>query len=436
MRTGEWRAEHASGELSGPGGTLRLEPKVMDLLFLLASRSGEVVSREVIMATLWPGVVVGDDSLARTVSKLRQALGDDARTPRYVETIAKRGYRWCAQVIVEPVVVEHAPTSDADTTLDVSTWIHRRPASQLWRWGLVAAVVVPGIVAWFALSSPGAAPAAKSPTSADTRDSSALLARADDAYFQFSRADNEAAIELYQRVLDVHPDDPGAMAGLANALVQSALRWPQASGSAQVEFHQLGDALANGHLNREPQRAQIERARLLAERAIAHAPTSTAAFKAYGLVASAQGRFDDALAAYKKAIELDPDAWGPMINLGDVSGIVGRDDQTQVWFERAYAAMERAYADNPAKVRPWQATLGVRIATRLHAKGHRAQAEAWYRRVLREAPLDAAATNGLATLLRETGNEIEAERLCSELRRRTKIDCKGADTASKDGNGN
>ena len=70
----------------------------MDLLFVLASHAGQVVTREQLMARLWPGLVMGEDSLARTVSKLRQALGDDAKAPQYVETIAKRGYRLRAQV--------------------------------------------------------------------------------------------------------------------------------------------------------------------------------------------------------------------------------------------------------------------------------------------------------------------------------------------------
>ena len=89
LQVGEWRADRASGELTGPSGTTRLEPKVADLLFLLAGDRGQVVTRERLLEALWPGLVVGDDVLARTVFKLRQALGDDAKSPRYVETIAK-----------------------------------------------------------------------------------------------------------------------------------------------------------------------------------------------------------------------------------------------------------------------------------------------------------------------------------------------------------
>jgi DNA-binding winged helix-turn-helix (wHTH) protein len=55
---GAWRAERATGDLIGPSGTERLEPKVMDLLFLLAERPGQAFSKDEIMERLWPNVVV------------------------------------------------------------------------------------------------------------------------------------------------------------------------------------------------------------------------------------------------------------------------------------------------------------------------------------------------------------------------------------------
>lgn len=414
LRVGDWCAHRASGELAGPGGTLRVEPKVMDLLFLLAAQPGRVVAREAILEALWPGVVVGDDSLARTISKLRQALGDDARAPRYVETIAKRGYRLLADV--SPTQADADGAAPNPATRRGGGLGHSRVVAIS-----IAAVIlllVAGVTWWQARPRPVARVA--------QADSATLLARADDYYFQFSRADNEAAIELYRRVLGLHPDDAGAMAGLANGLVQRALRWPQASGTERTEFRQLRDALANGHLDREPQRAQLEYARRLAARAAALAPDSAAAHKAVGFVAAAQGRFDVALAAYYRAVELDPDAWGPMINVGDVLEITGRDAEALPWLEHAYHAMSRGYDRNPVRIRPWQTSLGVLIASRLHVRGERAAAEGWYRRVLANAPLNAAATSGLAALLRENGESAQAERLCEELKERVSLACDAA----------
>jgi DNA-binding winged helix-turn-helix (wHTH) protein/TolB-like protein/Flp pilus assembly protein TadD len=95
---GEWQADAATLELARGEERSRLEPKAMEALFLLASRAGEVVSREELFATVWPGVVVGDEALTQSIAKLRRALGDNPREPSYIETIAKRGYRLVAPV--------------------------------------------------------------------------------------------------------------------------------------------------------------------------------------------------------------------------------------------------------------------------------------------------------------------------------------------------
>lgn len=98
---GPWRLDAGTGELrrEGPPPELqRVEPKVAEVLVYLAGRAGQVVSREELLSAVWPGVVVGDDALTQAVIKLRKALGDDARRPVYIETLAKRGYRLIAPV--------------------------------------------------------------------------------------------------------------------------------------------------------------------------------------------------------------------------------------------------------------------------------------------------------------------------------------------------
>ena len=98
VRIGEWVADPATNELRRGADTVRLEPRSMDLLMALAHRAGTVVSRDELFAAVWPGVVVGDEALSQGITKLRRALGDEAKTPRYIETIAKRGYRLVAPV--------------------------------------------------------------------------------------------------------------------------------------------------------------------------------------------------------------------------------------------------------------------------------------------------------------------------------------------------
>jgi len=98
VRIGEWWADRTTNELGRPGTTLRIEPKAMEVLMVLADHAGRAVSRELLLSTVWPGVVVGDEVLTQSIIKLRRALGDNPRAPSYIETISKRGYRLVAPV--------------------------------------------------------------------------------------------------------------------------------------------------------------------------------------------------------------------------------------------------------------------------------------------------------------------------------------------------
>ena len=88
------------GTVVGPGGTVRLEPKVMDVLRLLTRHSGHVVARAELMDTVWPDVVVTEHTLSRCIYQLRTELGRIAGDPDFqpIETLPKRGYRLLANV--------------------------------------------------------------------------------------------------------------------------------------------------------------------------------------------------------------------------------------------------------------------------------------------------------------------------------------------------
>ena len=75
----------------------RVEPKAMQVLLMLARQAGEVVTRDELENEVWAGRVVSHDALTNTIAKLRRALGDDRRRPRFIETIPKRGYRLIPQ---------------------------------------------------------------------------------------------------------------------------------------------------------------------------------------------------------------------------------------------------------------------------------------------------------------------------------------------------
>lgn len=76
-----------------PDEPLQVEPKVMDVLVCLHRAGGQVLSRDQLLAEVWSGTVVSPDVLTRAIGQLRRVLGDDPQNPRYIETIARRGYR-------------------------------------------------------------------------------------------------------------------------------------------------------------------------------------------------------------------------------------------------------------------------------------------------------------------------------------------------------
>lgn len=83
-------------QISSGGEEVRLEPKVMAVLVYLAQHAGNVVSRDELMTGVWGSVVVSDETITRSISALRSALGDSSQNSGYVQTIPKRGYRLLA----------------------------------------------------------------------------------------------------------------------------------------------------------------------------------------------------------------------------------------------------------------------------------------------------------------------------------------------------
>ena len=95
---GEWQINPAANTLLKQKLQYQLEPKAMELLLLLCSHAGEVVTTDEIINRCWPRLDTGDNPLHKTLAQLRKALGDSATQPRYIETIRKRGYRAIAEV--------------------------------------------------------------------------------------------------------------------------------------------------------------------------------------------------------------------------------------------------------------------------------------------------------------------------------------------------
>jgi DNA-binding winged helix-turn-helix (wHTH) protein len=92
-RIGQWRFDAESGRLVAGEEERKLEDRAARTLALLCERRGEIVSREDSLAAVWGGRAVSENSVAVVMRDLRRALDDDAKEPRFIETVAKRGYR-------------------------------------------------------------------------------------------------------------------------------------------------------------------------------------------------------------------------------------------------------------------------------------------------------------------------------------------------------
>jgi len=100
FRFGAYEADPASGELRKSGLRLRVQEQPFQVLLMLLQRPREVVTREELRQRLWPAdtFVDFDHSLNTVINKLREALSDSAANPRFIETLARRGYRFLASV--------------------------------------------------------------------------------------------------------------------------------------------------------------------------------------------------------------------------------------------------------------------------------------------------------------------------------------------------
>src|SRR5437773_5646393 len=101
LRFGVFEADPRIGELTKHGKRLPLQEQPFQLLAMLLERPGELVSREELRAKIWPETIVDfDHGLNKAISKIREVLGDSVESPRFVETVARRGYRFLADVAV------------------------------------------------------------------------------------------------------------------------------------------------------------------------------------------------------------------------------------------------------------------------------------------------------------------------------------------------
>lgn len=136
--------------LEADGRIVTLRGKVFDLLWYLIQHKGRLVGKTELLEALWPGMVVEENNLNQAISALRQALGDDAKTPEYVATIKGRGYQFVGEVNVNQAPIVHNAGISRDTP---------RSRARIWQVLLLGTAVAIAGFSWLNLGREPTAPA-------------------------------------------------------------------------------------------------------------------------------------------------------------------------------------------------------------------------------------------------------------------------------------
>lgn len=251
-----------------------------DLLVALARSAPKMLSADELIAQVWDGVAVADETLTQRVALLRRALGDSAKNPRYVRSIRGRGYALVPSVVP---FEDEAPL----------------------RGGRRSAWVASAIVGILLLVTIGVAtrrravdgPARTTTTSSTTVEE--MVARADEYLARHQEEDNDRAVALYTKVLEAEADNLDALVGLSLGLSQRVTKFNRPA-------------------------TESDRALILADRALLLAPNLAAAHRARAAVLGSRGRVSGALEAYQQAAALDPEEVAASASAAYLMWIQGR----------------------------------------------------------------------------------------------------------------
>lgn len=396
LQIAHWKINTETGEMTNTvsgseANHERIDPQGVKLLMLLAEHNGELVSKTKLLDELWPNTLVNEDALSRCISRVRKSLGDPTKSPMFIETIPKRGYR---------LIAPSSELSDSNiVNAETASFNPVASDKRRFQWMPIIALV---LIALFAYQSffPNL-----SKEEDKTRE---VIQQADSYYHQVGRKQNEMAYELYQQVSASDPSYAEAYSGMANAIVQRMIRLPTHEDATDWQSMNLEHALSDGRLFLEDRKRQLQRALQLAEKSIELAPNNTRTHKAHGFVLSALNQLEEATVSYHQALLLDASAWDVLINLGDVNEISGQLTNAIVYYKKAFEASKSDSQNSKA----WRASLGASIGNKYFSLNNVNEAEIWFRHTLSFAPFDTASTIGLANILGKNGQSTEKKRLC------------------------
>jgi DNA-binding winged helix-turn-helix (wHTH) protein/Tfp pilus assembly protein PilF len=294
-----------------------LAPLAFDVLIYLIQNRERVVSKEELFGELWKERFVSDNALTRTIADIRHALGDSSDTPRYIATVPKRGYRFIAELIEEPVhnttaniVVEAKPVTGTNVNVNQRVKLfpllsaRRRLVQTL----VISALVLAGLGAYFFIKK------SRVTASVDTAQAHELYLKGRERIETMDPREIEKGGEYFQQAISLAPNYALAHAGLADYYIVAQRRnYPEyymsrARQSAERALS-LDDRVAEAHAAMGkiielydwdlPAEKEIKRALELD-------PLSSVVRQAWVSHLAAQGRTTEALTEGRNALERDP----------------------------------------------------------------------------------------------------------------------------------
>jgi DNA-binding winged helix-turn-helix (wHTH) protein/tetratricopeptide (TPR) repeat protein len=308
IRFGDFQLDRTSGDLSRAGTTSRLSQLPLRAFLELLDHPGQTVSRDRLAAILWPrGIANLDESLNGVMLELRVALGDEAETPRYIETLPRVGYRFIG-------TLDDAPTEESPILRS-----HRKTRRIAWiaAAGIAALAIGPWWVDRHRLPAESDVATLVAPRrTASTTAYEHYL----DGINQRSKRDINSLPQTIAAFEAAVRDDPAyaeAWAALATSLTGAAL-WQQGltvplldrARDAAERAVKLDESLAEGHAALGQLYAMYTRDLSAADRELTRAlaldDKLARAWYVVGILRAFQGRPEEALAAMRRACELEP----------------------------------------------------------------------------------------------------------------------------------
>jgi DNA-binding winged helix-turn-helix (wHTH) protein/tetratricopeptide (TPR) repeat protein len=354
FRLDEWLISPDLNTISTNGTVIKLEPRIMEVLVYLSENAGEVISKRKLIETVWADRFVTDEVITTSIFEIRKALGDEAKNPRFIQTIPKRGYRLIAavQLAAQPVVQHHQAVSlpQSETTAAQSRQLSTATTSPRFQKLIpvimaFAIITTLAILSWKQLRPTETKLDAIAATSFNP-EASAAYTNGQHLVGQMTDNSLNLSIEQFEYAIKLAPTYAQAYAGLADAysgrVSQNNLSpdegYEKARAASQKAL-QLDERNAEAHASLGLVKFcydwDWEGAESEFQKAIAINPDYYRAHLFYSQYLLAADKPPQALAEIEKALALNPDAF-------DVRFIAGAIYYRLQEYDRAIAEFQRA----------------------------------------------------------------------------------------------